>query len=196
MQSSPSARNSLLLSEGRSSKDYGADQQRLQISELHFDKFTTSATFACWKKRFKSEVCTCSQFPTEAMQWIKEVELVESVYDLKSSRSIKGTHGPNFAFTRSWRLHSRRVPWTRIISWQQKHKTQMWSGSILSGKKPTCQHTINLFQFIAQQVPCRLGFLCQSRAKCQDFVVRYKDSGPYAIASHFGKTNTTTIAQK
>ena len=26
-----------------------ADQQRLQISDLHFDKFPTPATFACWK---------------------------------------------------------------------------------------------------------------------------------------------------
>ena len=30
------------------------------------------------------------------MLWIKEVERVESVDDLKSSRSIKGTHGPDF----------------------------------------------------------------------------------------------------
>ena len=30
------------------------------------------------------------------MLWIKEVEMVESVDDLKSSRSIKGTHGPEF----------------------------------------------------------------------------------------------------
>ena len=30
------------------------------------------------------------------MHWIKEVEMVESVDDLKSSRSIKGTHGPDF----------------------------------------------------------------------------------------------------
>ena len=43
---------------------------RLQISDLHFDKFTTPATFACWKIRFKTEVCTCSQFLTEAMLWI------------------------------------------------------------------------------------------------------------------------------
>ena len=41
----------------------GADQQRLQISDLHFDKFLTPATFAFWKIRFKTEVCTCSQFP-------------------------------------------------------------------------------------------------------------------------------------
>ena len=57
----------------------GADQQRLQISDIHFDKFPTPATFACWKIRFKTEVCTCSQFLTEAMLWIKEVEMVESV---------------------------------------------------------------------------------------------------------------------
>ena len=30
------------------------------------------------------------------MLWIKEVEMVESVDDLKSSRSIRGTPGPNF----------------------------------------------------------------------------------------------------
>ena len=60
---------------------------KLQISELHFDKFHTPTTFACWKKSFKTEVCTGSQFPTEAMLWIKEVEMVESVDDLKSSRS-------------------------------------------------------------------------------------------------------------
>ena len=95
-QSGPSARNSFDPNEGRFSKDYGADQQRLQISELHFDKFPTPTTFACWKIRFKTEVCTCSQFPTEAILWIKEVEMVESVDDLKSSRSIRGTHGPNF----------------------------------------------------------------------------------------------------
>ena len=70
-QSGKSARNSFVPSEGRFSKNYGADQQRLQISDPHFGKFTTPATFACWKIRFKTEVCTCSQFPTEAMLWIR-----------------------------------------------------------------------------------------------------------------------------
>ena len=95
-QSGPSARNSVIPSEGDFSKNYGADQQRLQISDLHFDKFPTPATFACWKIRFKTEVCTCSQFPTEAMLWIKEVELVDSVDDLKSSCSVRGIQMPNF----------------------------------------------------------------------------------------------------
>ena len=43
-----------------------------------------------------TEVCTCSQFPTEAKLWIKEVEMVESVGDLKSSCSIRGTQTPDF----------------------------------------------------------------------------------------------------
>ena len=38
-QSGPSARNSVIPSEGGFSKNYGADQQRLQISDPHFDKF-------------------------------------------------------------------------------------------------------------------------------------------------------------
>ena len=96
-QSGPSAKKSVIFSGGDSSKNYGADQQRLQISDLHFDKFPTPATFACWKKiRFKTEVCTCSQFPTEAMQWIKEVEMVGSVDDLKSSSSTRGIPMPKF----------------------------------------------------------------------------------------------------
>ena len=38
-QSGPSAKNSVIFSGGDSSKNCGADQQRLQISDLHFDKF-------------------------------------------------------------------------------------------------------------------------------------------------------------
>ena len=95
-QSGPSAKDSVIFSGGDSSKNYGADQQRLQISGLHFDKFPTPATFACWKIRFKTKVCTCSQFPTEAMQWIKEVELVDSVDELRSSSSTRGISMPNF----------------------------------------------------------------------------------------------------
>ena len=85
-QSGPSARNSVIPSEGGFSKNYGADQQRLQISDPHFVKFTTPATFACWKIRFK----------TEAMLWIKEVELVDSVNDLECSSSVRGIQMPNF----------------------------------------------------------------------------------------------------
>ena len=95
-QCGQSAKNSVLFSGGDSSNNYGADQQRLQISDLNFEKFPTPAAFACWKLRFKTEVCTCSQFPTEAMQWIKEVELVDSVDELTFSSSIRGISMPNF----------------------------------------------------------------------------------------------------
>ena len=43
-----------------------------------------------------TEVCTCSQSLTEAMQWIKEVELVDSVDDFYSSSSTRGISMPNF----------------------------------------------------------------------------------------------------
>ena len=45
-QSGPSAKNSVIFSGGDSSKNHGTDQQLLQISDLHFDKFPTQATFA------------------------------------------------------------------------------------------------------------------------------------------------------
>ena len=95
-QSGPSAKDSVIVSGGDYSKNYGADQQRLQMSDLHFDEFLTPATFACWKVRFKTEVCTCSQFPTEAIQRIKEVDLVGSVDELRSSSPTRGISMPNF----------------------------------------------------------------------------------------------------
>ena len=95
-QSGPSAKNSVIFSGGDYSKNYGADQQRLQISNLHFDKITTPATLACWMIRFKTEVCTCSQFPTEPLHWIEEVEIVDSVDELKSSSSVRGIRMPDF----------------------------------------------------------------------------------------------------
>ena len=66
------------------------------ISDLHFDKFPTPATFACWKTRFKTEARTRSQNTTEALHLIKEVEMVDSVDDLMSSSSIRGIQMPNF----------------------------------------------------------------------------------------------------
>ena len=94
-QSGPWAKNSVINS-GGDSKNYGADQQRLQISDLQFYNFFAPATFACWKIRFKTEVCICSQFPTDAMHWINEVELVDSLDKLRSSSSTRGISTPKF----------------------------------------------------------------------------------------------------
>ena len=39
---------------------------------------------------------TCSYFPSDAVLWIKEVETVDSLDELKSSRSVYGKDFPNF----------------------------------------------------------------------------------------------------
>ena len=71
-------------------------QQRQQILELPFDKFSTPQSFSCWKYDSKYQVTTCSDFPSEAMIWIKEVEMVVSLDELESSRSFAGKNLPNF----------------------------------------------------------------------------------------------------
>ena len=91
----PSIRDSLFPAEGEYPPNPLVDQ-RLQISELQFDKFPTPSTFSCWKIRFKIQVGSCSDFPSEAMLLIKDVEMVDSVDELKSSRSIEGEDFPNF----------------------------------------------------------------------------------------------------
>ena len=53
-------------------------------------------SFLVWKIRFKNQVTTCSDFPSEAMLWIKEVEMVDSLEELKSSRSFSGKNFPYF----------------------------------------------------------------------------------------------------
>ena len=70
--------------------------QRHQISELRFDNFLNPQSFSFWKIRFKNQVTTCLDFPSEAMLWIKEVEMVDSLRELKSSRSVFGNNFPNF----------------------------------------------------------------------------------------------------
>ena len=76
--------------------NYMVGQQRQQISELEFDNFPDPQTFLVWKIRFKNQVSTCSDFPSEAMLWIKEVVMVGSVDELKSSRSVAGKDFPIF----------------------------------------------------------------------------------------------------
>ena len=66
-------------------QNYMVGQQRQQVSELQFDKCPNPQSFLVWKIRFKTRVTTCSDFPSDAMLWIKEVEMVDSVEELKSS---------------------------------------------------------------------------------------------------------------
>ena len=47
-QSGPSSTDSVIFSGGDSSKNYGAEQQRLQISDLHFHKFDLTDNYSQW----------------------------------------------------------------------------------------------------------------------------------------------------
>ena len=42
-------------------------------------RFPNPQLFWVWEIRFKNQVTTCSDFPSDAMLWIKEVEMVDSV---------------------------------------------------------------------------------------------------------------------
>ena len=63
-------------------------QQRQQISGLHFDKFSNDQPFVVLKIRFKNQVATCSDFPSDAMLWIKEVEMVVEMLDAKIASAL------------------------------------------------------------------------------------------------------------
>ena len=58
--------------------------------------FTIHNHSMTWKTRFKTQVSSDSDCPSEAMLWIKEVEMVESLDEFKSSRSVAGKNFPNF----------------------------------------------------------------------------------------------------
>ena len=90
-QSGPSARNSVIPSEGDSSKNYGADQQRLQISDLHFDKFLTPTTY-------KIQIWGMHLFIISYGSYAMDQRSGDgySVDDLKSSSSVKGIQIPEF----------------------------------------------------------------------------------------------------
>ena len=47
-------------------------------------------SFLVWKIRFKTQVSSGSDIPSEALLRIKEVEMVDSPEELKSSRSVSG----------------------------------------------------------------------------------------------------------
>ena len=64
-----------------------------QIAELQFDKFPY-LSFLVWKTRYTSS--NGSAFPSEAMLWINEVEMVDSLDELESSRSVIAKDFPNF----------------------------------------------------------------------------------------------------
>ena len=119
-QSGPSARNSFDPKEGRCSKDYGG-------------RPTKTADFGTplWQIPYATNICLLEEFLTEALLWNKEVEMVESVDDLTSSRSTKGTPGPDFE------LHDARIAsaLNKIIQYPLQSKGQS-GGNESSQRRP------------------------------------------------------------
>ena len=65
------------------------------MSEWQFDKFPDPQSFLVWKQDSKHRSQTFSDFPSDAMLSVKEVEMVDSLDELKSSRSVYGQDSPN-----------------------------------------------------------------------------------------------------
>ena len=63
-------------------QNYLVRQHRQQMSELQFDKFLNPQSFLVWNVRFKTQVTSCSDFPSDALLWIKEEEMVDSLDEL------------------------------------------------------------------------------------------------------------------
>ena len=59
------------------------------------NQFTTPQSFLVWKIRFKNQVTACSDSPSDAVFWIKEVEMLDSLEKL-CSPSVSGKNIPNF----------------------------------------------------------------------------------------------------
>ena len=120
-------------------------------------KFTSPSTFACWKIRFKTEVCTCSQFPTEAMQWIKEVELVDSVDDLRPFQRKNQSGRPR-------RPRSRTVFFEedRLLTWSTNTSGSL-EPTILLRTLPTCSLLIFEMTIFRNSIRSGTEFYCPWR---------------------------------
>ena len=106
------------------------------------------------------------------------------------------THDEGLILPQAQKTNNHEVP-----SYSDSHANntskELHSGSIPFGKSLMCWHETNLLGFIAKQVPCQSGLFFETRGKCQDFVIRYKDDGiPYAINSPFWCANATITVRQ
>ena len=89
-QSGPSGKKSFIPSEGDSSNNSGADHQRLHISDLHFDKFPTPATFCLLEDKVQDRGMYLFTIFYGSNAMNKEVQKVDSADDFKYSCAEKG----------------------------------------------------------------------------------------------------------
>ena len=100
-----------------------------------------------WTMRFKTQVSYCSEFPSDAMLWVEEVEMVDSADEEKSSRSSAGKDFPNFEL-----LIARIASALNKIIQNSHLKKKGHSGGTkssergsISSRKTDCSHDLRLF---------------------------------------------------
>ena len=62
-----------------------------RAEKLEFKKFPNSTSFVIWKVNFQSEVCSSSNFPTEALVRINEIDSASMLDEYDSCNSFHGT---------------------------------------------------------------------------------------------------------
>ena len=74
----------------------GSDSKDSKCGNYNSTNSLLPASFLVWKTRFKTQVSNGFDFPSAVMSWIKEVKMVDSLDELKSSRSAVGKNFPIF----------------------------------------------------------------------------------------------------
>ena len=77
-------------------QNYMVGQSKSHISDLHFEQFPHALDLAMLEDEFENSVFWF-WWPLETLRWIKEVEVADSLFDLKTSQSIRGHRFSNFA---------------------------------------------------------------------------------------------------
>ena len=65
------------FAEGSYPQNYVVEQPKNQISDMHFDKFPMFSSFPAWRTSFKTEMFLCSNYNSETMRWIEEVDVAD-----------------------------------------------------------------------------------------------------------------------
>ena len=91
----------------QSSQQNSGVPKKKEAERIEFEMLQNSKTFVMWKMNFKSEFCSSSSFPAEAMVWIKEVDSARHIDQLKFSNSSLGSNIFRLRGTPNMRVLSR-----------------------------------------------------------------------------------------
>lgn len=142
-----STSNLLSHAEGTYHQSCMIELPRNHISELHVDKFPDTSGFHCWKTNFKTEVCSCSGFPSHSapkkplnkgqrLIWpllSSYIHPVNKAHNWVIQEMLLGTRfggSANMATDPEWRRKSTVCRWSMSIN----DNTRSTSNTCLCGK--------------------------------------------------------------